>query len=94
MKKSKQIKPIFLGYVIASHREDFFFESVNNAACQLVGWHLFPDMAKRFSTAKEAVAVIDLMKFNYPVFVLEIYEIGKKKVALREVDDMPVPDWL
>lgn len=87
-------KPVFLGYIIASDKEDFLLEYACKADFyQTAKWHLMPDVAKRFSTVKEACAVIDLMKFNYPVFVMEIYDIGKQ-VSLSSVDSMPVPDWL
>jgi hypothetical protein len=92
MKPSKK-NPLFLGYVIASDKEDFLQHYTFNQYEQNAVWNMFPDKAKLFKTINEASAVIGLMQFFYPVFVLEIYDLGKQ-VALNRAELMPVPDWL
>jgi hypothetical protein len=95
MKKSnkKEIKPVFLGYVIASDKEDFLLDYVHNDGFQFARWHSFPDAAKLFLTLEEAFAVFDLMKSDYSVFLMEIYDAGKQ-VFLLPVESFPIPDWV
>lgn len=92
MKPSKK-NPLFLGYIIASDKEDFLQHYTFNQYEQNAVWNMFPDKAKVFKTINEASAVIGLMRFGYPVFVLEIYDLGKQ-VALSHIDDMPRPEWM
>lgn len=92
MKPSSQ-NPLFLGYIIASDKEDFLQRYKYTQAYQNATWNKFPDKAKLFKTVDEASAVIGMMKFSYPVFVLEIYDLGKQ-TALSYLEDLPRPDWM
>lgn len=92
MKPSRE-NPLFLGYIIASDKEDFLQQYIFNQDYQNATWNAFPDKAKVFKTVNEASAVIGMMQFSYPVFVLELYDLGKQS-ALSCVDGMPSPDWI
>ena len=90
---AKSFKPVFLGYIIASDKEDFLQKYTFAVGYQNAVWTMFPDLAQRFKTVEEASAVIGFMDFSYPVFILEIHDLGKQ-VGLLPVDSFPCPDWM
>jgi hypothetical protein len=82
-----------IGYVIASHREDFLTSVAFTEYGIKKTWEPMPNSAKIIYSRSRAIELLKKMGLPYQAWVLELWGNDKQYVVTGS-DKLGLPDWL